>query len=529
MTWTLLVSLLVKSSLVSGAGLACARFLTRRPVERVDILRATVCLLLALPVIMNVLPALDLALLPASPPPAPLAAPTALATAPVAGMAAPSPSPWPALGLVGGLWLLGFAAIAGRLLLGLRTLSRWTRQGRPVTSGDWLTPLEGLAPEDRPDLVCSDRIASPLSWGVAPGSILVDPASLAQPRAAPAILAHEMAHLRRHDWIFLVLSRLALAIFWFNPLVWRLHAVLAERSEEAADAAAIQTVDRALYARALIGLAACPAPSARPVLGAATAMAADARTLKTRIACLMTDTAARRRPLTVALAIAALAVAATPLAALAVTRQAWVAPPEPPRRPPSRRSPSRPRPRLRPPLPLRPRRHRKRSSWPPSSPRLLRRLRRRPLRPNRRPRRLRLRRAPATAPSAPRRPRKRRPRSRRGPAPPTPAPRRPKPDARPMRSGTRPAAPPTRRAPRPTRPGTTANRLAGSVNRPARRPRARWSRPAPRWPRARCRCARAPSRCAMKPPACVIPPTAPGRSRTTAPGATSSPTPSCAR
>jgi hypothetical protein len=80
MTWTLLVSLLVKSSLVSGAGLACARFLTRRPVERVDILRATVCLLLALPVIMNVLPALDLALLPASPPPAPLAAPTALAT-----------------------------------------------------------------------------------------------------------------------------------------------------------------------------------------------------------------------------------------------------------------------------------------------------------------------------------------------------------------------------------------------------------------------------------------------------------------
>ena len=34
---------------------------------------------------------------------------------------------------------------------------------------------------------------------------------LAERHAAPAILAHEMAHLRRHDWIFLVLSRLALA------------------------------------------------------------------------------------------------------------------------------------------------------------------------------------------------------------------------------------------------------------------------------------------------------------------------------
>ena len=34
MTWTLLISLLVKSSLVAGAGLLCARWLTRRPVER---------------------------------------------------------------------------------------------------------------------------------------------------------------------------------------------------------------------------------------------------------------------------------------------------------------------------------------------------------------------------------------------------------------------------------------------------------------------------------------------------------------
>ena len=327
MTWTLLLSLLVKSSVIAGAGLPCARFLAQRPADRVDILRATVCLLLAIPVIMNVLPALDLALLPPIAPYFPVEGLTLTADAAPA-RAAPS---WPnSAQLVGGLWVLGVAAVAGQLLLGLLTLDRWTRQGRAVERQDWLEPLEQLSPEeDRPRLIASERIASPLSWGVAPGFIVVDPASLEERQAARAILAHELAHLRRQDWIFLILSRLALAVFWFNPLVWRLHAVLAEHSEETADAIALETVDRTLYARTLVRLAAHPtARLAGPQ--PATAMAASARTLKTRIAHIMTTNAARRRPLTVALSVVALAAVATPLAALGLTHQTWVAPPPPP-------------------------------------------------------------------------------------------------------------------------------------------------------------------------------------------------------
>lgn len=327
----LLLSLLVKSSVVAGAGLACARFLAQRPVDRVDILRGTVCLLLAIPVIMNVLPQLDLALLPPIAPYVPVAG-DAL-TADTVAAAAPAAA-WPSSAkLVGGLWLLGVAAVIGQLLLGLFTLDRWTRQGRPVEQSDWLEPLEDLSPVDRPHLVASDRLASPLSWGVAPGFIVVDPASLDERHAARAILAHELAHLRRQDWIFLVLSRLALAVFWFNPLVWRLHAALSERSEETADAIALETVDRTLYARTLVRLAAHPTArlaGPRP----ATAMAASNRTLKTRIAHIMTTNASRRRPLTVALSVVALAAVATPLAALGVTHQDWVAPPPPPPPPP---------------------------------------------------------------------------------------------------------------------------------------------------------------------------------------------------
>lgn len=327
MTWTLLLSLLVKSSVIAGAGLACARFLALRPVDRVDILRGTVCLLLAIPVIMNVLPALDLALLPPIAPYVPVAGDILAADVATAAPVAAWPSP---ATLIGSLWLLGVAAVIGQLLLGLFTLDRWTRQGRTVERQEWLQPLEDLSPEeDRPRLIASERIASPLSWGVAPGFIVIDPASLDERQAARAILAHELAHLRRQDWIFLILSRLALAAFWFNPLVWRLHAALAERSEETADAIALETVDRTLYARTLVRLAAHPTArlaGPRP----ATAMAASNRTLKTRIAHIMTTNATRRRPLTVALSVVALAAVATPLAALGLTHQEWVASPPPP-------------------------------------------------------------------------------------------------------------------------------------------------------------------------------------------------------
>ncbi|NBW11795.1 MAG: M56 family metallopeptidase, partial [Caulobacteraceae bacterium] len=303
MTLPLFLSLLIKSGLVAGAGLAAAHGIGRRPAaqpaDSVDILRATVCVLLLLPVVAAVLPALSLAVLPA---PEAATVPAAAdplwagAIGPVAGVevsgALPAPSPAQIVPLIAAaIWILGAAAVAGRFLLGLATLDRWTREGRAVTAPAWLTPLARLSPAPRPRLVSSDRLTSPLSWGVSPGVIIVDPASLDAAETAPAVLAHELAHLKRRDWVFLILSRLAVALFWFNPLVWRLHAVLAARSEEAADAEALRTVDAPTYARALVRLAACP-PS---LPHAATPMAANARTLKRRIACIMTASPNRRR------------------------------------------------------------------------------------------------------------------------------------------------------------------------------------------------------------------------------------------
>ena len=71
MSAALLVALLVKSSVVAGLGLALSHLVARRPEDRVEVLRATACILLALPVLMTFGPALSLALLPATAPAAP--------------------------------------------------------------------------------------------------------------------------------------------------------------------------------------------------------------------------------------------------------------------------------------------------------------------------------------------------------------------------------------------------------------------------------------------------------------------------
>ncbi len=302
------LALLVKSSLVAGLALTIVWLLTgRSPAERAALLRAAVVLLVALPLIALAGPDLTIWLAATALPPETLILPAAGSVAASApAFAAPALSTWFAL-----VWGLGAAGLLTRFGLGVVTLARWTRAGEAVSDPAWTAPLARLAGRSRPRLLATRRIASPLSWGVPPGVVLIGAAQLNQPRDAEAVLAHELAHIRRRDWLFLALSRVAVALFWFNPLVWLLQAELGRLSEEAADAEALRHIDRETYARTLLGLAADFTPLA------ATGMTGPARSLAKRITKVMTQ---RRpvspRPLAMTVAVGALLAVATPLAAV---------------------------------------------------------------------------------------------------------------------------------------------------------------------------------------------------------------------
>ena len=238
MSGELLIELLAKSGVVAGAGLLLSVLLRRRPAaEQVDVLRAAVCVLLALPAILAFGPDLRVEVLPAMVA-GPAAEPAAVwhgTVTPLEGLSVTSSLRPPSLaeGLIG-VWIIGAALVFGRFALGVWTLWRWTRTGAPVTDRAWTAPLERLESRRPPRLLAAGAVEAPLSWGLPPGVILIGRSCLARPENADAVLAHELAHVRRGDWLFLALSRLALALFWFNPLVWMLHATLASRTASSA-------------------------------------------------------------------------------------------------------------------------------------------------------------------------------------------------------------------------------------------------------------------------------------------------------
>jgi beta-lactamase regulating signal transducer with metallopeptidase domain len=225
----------------------------RSPLDRASWLKLALALLLALP-LRPLLPRVEVTLPRAvtawmAPPVTHQAAPMPMAadaSAPIA------PKPHHAPPLPAMIYGLGVAGLIAHLVLGIALLNRWSARGRPLHGGRWTSALAGSGTPKPTRLLVSEHVRAPLSWGLRRPVILIDPASAARDHDAPAILAHEAAHIARGDWLTLMAARLALAVFWFNPLVWVMLRALVQQCEEAADARALAHCEPTSYAETLM-------------------------------------------------------------------------------------------------------------------------------------------------------------------------------------------------------------------------------------------------------------------------------------
>jgi len=123
------------------------------------------------------------------------------------------------------LWMLGAAAVLLRLGVGTVIVSRLARRGRRVDDGGWLSLTQRLASTlriGRPlTLMRGDRLGVPVTWGVVyPVVLLPDDADEWPEERRRYVLVHEMAHVKRLDALTQLVGQVALALFWFNPLMW---------------------------------------------------------------------------------------------------------------------------------------------------------------------------------------------------------------------------------------------------------------------------------------------------------------------
>jgi TonB family protein len=186
--------------------------------------------------------------------------PTASSVSVRAVFGAPSHRNWPLAVLI--VWAAGFFFVALRLIAGLIRLTWISSRAKPLFDDAWITAVLTLSKRLKIRrsvrlLQCRNPLAMPLTWGIF-RPVIVLPAGAAQwqPDRRDIVLAHELAHIARHDWLLQICTELARGFYWFHPLAWLAAARLRQESERACDDAVLRTgTAPSLYASQLLDLA----------------------------------------------------------------------------------------------------------------------------------------------------------------------------------------------------------------------------------------------------------------------------------
>jgi TonB family protein len=163
--------------------------------------------------------------------------------------------------LLAWIWLIGAIPGIAILVAGVRHLGAIAATARRIDTGTWFTTATAIAREygfTRGVTLLEARTSNLLvTWGIVRPTVLIPGAARDWPADRVAVvLAHELAHIRRGDWLVLLMAQVLRAFYWFNPLFWIAAALARHESERACDD---HVLDRGVpgpeYATHLVGIA----------------------------------------------------------------------------------------------------------------------------------------------------------------------------------------------------------------------------------------------------------------------------------
>ena len=156
----------------------------------------------------------------------------------------------------------------------------------------------------------AEGLPSPCLFGVLRPAVYLTPQTAETPDTLRHVLAHELTHYAHKDHIWSFLRCLALALHWYNPLVWLSAALSKQDGELACDEGAVARLgeeERIPYGRTLVDMVA--ARSLRPgdLLSCSTAMNGGGKSIQQRVAQIVRKPETAKTALFTAIAVLALA------------------------------------------------------------------------------------------------------------------------------------------------------------------------------------------------------------------------------
>lgn len=179
------------------------------------------------------------------------------------------------LELFGWLWQAG-AAVLGIVLLisNLHFAARLRRVRKPLEGARGPIPV-----------YVAEGLPSPCLFGLFRTAVYVTPQAAADPAMLRHVTAHELTHYRHLDHLWSVLRGAALAIHWWNPLVWLAVTLSRRDGELACDESALRQLgdgERKSYGETLLTLVTAKSGPA-DLLNFATTMTGGHKSLQERI------------------------------------------------------------------------------------------------------------------------------------------------------------------------------------------------------------------------------------------------------
>jgi bla regulator protein blaR1 len=159
------------------------------------------------------------------------------------------------------LWIIGILILSFRLIGGFLYLRRIRNTHLIAINKEWIEKLNELADKlqikRKINAFFSPYIKTPLSLGFFK-PVLLFPVSVFtgfSTKEIEAIIAHELAHVIRHDYFFNVLQSMLEIFFFYNPAVWIISSQIRNERENSCDNIAIElTGDKVAFAKALAGV-----------------------------------------------------------------------------------------------------------------------------------------------------------------------------------------------------------------------------------------------------------------------------------